>query len=170
MTRRTSRIALSGAIVAVAICAIDQFSKWWLLEVFDIASRHRVTVTPFFDLVLVWNRGISYGLLPQEGDVGRFALIAVICAGIAALCVWLVRCGSWRVAVALGAVIGGGVGNVIDRIVHGAVADFFRFHAYGYEWYVFNLADVAVVAGVAILLYDILVDFNRTREGGKKAG
>jgi len=155
-----------GLVIAAVVTAIDQGFKWWMLEIFGIAERQRVVLTPFFDLVMVWNRGISYGLFAQDGDLGRTVLITIICAGLAALAWWLATCHRWRVAAALGLIIGGGIGNLIDRIVHGAVADFFRFHLGTFEWYVFNLADVAVVAGVAILLYDLISDFAGHRRRG----
>ena len=118
------------------------------------APRASVTVTPFFDLVLVWNRGVSYGLLPQDSDLGRWALILFAFAAAFALVIWLARVTSPLAAAAMGLVIGGAVGNAIDRILYGAVADFFSFHAYGYQWYIFNIADVAIVAGVIGLLYE----------------
>jgi len=144
---------LGLSIAAVALIA-DQASKAWMLYVYDIGAKGVVTVTPFFDLVLVWNRGVSYGLLPQDSDLGRWALILFAFAAAFALVIWLARVTSPLAAAAMGLVIGGAVGNAIDRILYGAVADFFSFHAYGYQWYIFNIADVAIVAGVIGLLYE----------------
>lgn len=144
---------LGLSVAAVALIA-DQASKAWMLYVYDIGAKGVVTVTPFFDLVLVWNRGISYGLLPQDSDLGRWALILFAFAAAFALVIWLARVTSPLAAAAMGLVIGGAVGNAIDRILYGAVADFFSFHAYGYQWYIFNIADVAIVAGVIGLLYE----------------
>jgi signal peptidase II len=149
-----ARCAAIGGIVAVLSLGFDQAHKWWMLHVFDISARKPVTVTPFLDLVLVWNTGISYGLFPQDTRVGRLAIMAVALAIVAIMIVWLLRTADRLVAVAIGLVIGGALGNAIDRQLYGAVADFFRLHAFGYQWYVFNLADVAIVAGVALLLYD----------------
>lgn len=143
-----------GASVAAVACAIDQAHKWWMISIYDMPARQQVRVTPFFDLVMVWNPGISYGLFPQESALGKYILLALIVAVIVGLFVWLARSESRMTAVALGAIAGGAAGNVVDRIVHGAVADFFSFHAFGYQWYVFNLADTAIVAGVAIVLYE----------------
>jgi signal peptidase II len=154
---------LGLAIAALTVLA-DQASKLWLLFAFDLGAKGTVTVTPFFDLVLVWNRGISYGLLTQHSDLGRYALIAFAIAASIALIMWLARVTSPLTAAAIGLIIGGAIGNAIDRIAYGAVADFFAFHAFGFEWYIFNIADVAIVAGVIGLLYDSLV------RGHKKAG
>ncbi len=153
-TRRCLRL---GLVVAFVALVIDQVSKTWFLHVYDIAEKSPVAVTPFFNLVMVWNRGISYGLFQQDSDLGRYMLIAVKLAVTVGLLIWLWRVTDRVLAVALGLIIGGAIGNAIDRVVYGAVADFFHFHAYGYSWYVFNLADVAVVAGVALLLYDSFV-------------
>ncbi len=153
-----------GLTIAALTVVADQASKLWLLFVFDIGAKGTVTVAPFFDLVLVWNRGISYGLLTQDSQLGRLGLIAFACVAIIALVMWLARVTSPLTAAAIGLIIGGAIGNAIDRIAYGAVADFFAFHAFGFEWYIFNIADVAIVAGVIGLLYDSLVG------GHKKAG
>ena len=153
-----------GLVVAAAAFLIDQAHKWWMLEVFGIAERGLVTVTPFLDLVLLWNKGISYGLFPQDSRAGQLVLLAVSLIIVVVLLVWLARATQVLIAVAVGLVIGGALGNALDRIVHGAVADFFSFHAFGFHWYVFNLADVAIVAGVALLLYDSLIGTKQTAE------
>lgn len=145
-----------GLAVALLTLLADQGNKAWMLYVYDIGAKQPVTLTPFFDLVLVWNKGISYGLLPQESAAGRWGLIAFAAVASIALIVWLARMTTPLVAVAIGLIIGGAVGNAIDRAVYGAVADFYAFHAFGFEWYVFNIADVAIVAGVIGLLYDSL--------------
>src|SRR5262245_28806241 len=153
-----------GLGVALVTLIADQAQKAWMLYVYDIGSKGTVVVTPFFDLVLVWNRGISYGLLPQDSALGRLGLILFAACASLALAAWLARVESRLTAVSIGLIIGGAVGNAIDRIAYGAVADFFSLHAFGLQWYVFNLADVAIVAGVVGLLYDSLV------RGHKKAG
>lgn len=147
-----------GAWTAAAAFVTDQAHKWWMLNIVEIAERQVITVTSFFDLVLVWNRGVSYGWFQQDSKTGVYILIALTAIAIAAMIVWLAKCDSGRVAVALGMVIGGALGNGADRVMFGAVADFFSFHAFGFYWYIFNLADVAIVAGVAILLYDSIMD------------
>ncbi len=144
----------TGFAIAFLVVAIDRGYKWWMLNIYDIASRGTVTITPFFDITLIWNKGISYGLFQQNSDLGRYILIAIILCIMAVLVVWLSRAQGYLIAVAIGLVLGGALGNVIDRVVYGAVADFFSFHFWGYYWYVFNLADVWVVAGAVLLLYD----------------
>jgi signal peptidase II len=147
-----------GLAVAVATAAIDQGSKLWLLYGFDLQARIPVRLTPFLDLVLVWNKGISYGLFQQEGVLGQWILLAIKAAAIVLLWVWMARTGSRLTAVALGLITGGAVGNAIDTFVHEGVADFVLFHittqTIHFNWYVFNLADTAIVAGVAGLLYE----------------
>lgn len=141
-----------GAFVAVVGLLLDQASKLWLLGPFALAEKGRVAVAPFLDLVLVWNRGVSYGLLQQEGDLGRWLLVAVAIAGSALFAWWLWRAERLIAALSLGLIIGGALSNVIDRLAYGAVADFFLFHVGRFQWYVFNLADAWIVVGVVGLL------------------
>ena len=143
-----------GWVAAILTLAIDQAFKWWMLGPYQIASRGVVQVTSFFDLVLVWNRGVSYGWFTQTDDQGRWLLIGVSLVVVAVMIGWLATSQRRLANLALGLIIGGALGNVFDRVVHGAVADFFSFHAFGYSWYVFNLADVAIVVGVALLILD----------------
>jgi len=147
-----------GIIAALAVIALDQASKLWLLRVFDIVHRGAVKVTPFFDLVLAWNTGISYGWFQNEGAVGQAILLAVKAVAVIVLAIWMARSRSRLATLALGLIIGGAIGNAIDRLAYGAVVDFALFHVQiggkTFNWYVFNLADVAIVAGVAALLYD----------------
>jgi signal peptidase II len=147
-----------GLIAAALACAADQAVKLWLLFVFDLANRGIVRLTPFLDIVLTWNTGISYGLFPQESDFGRYVLLALKLAAVLVLWVWLARAENRLTALALGLIIGGALGNAIDRLAYGAVVDFVLFHittpSFNFTWYVFNLADAAIVAGVAGLLYE----------------
>jgi len=149
-----------GVIVALVVCAIDQAGKLWLLNVFDLANRGIVRLTPFLDLVLTWNTGISYGLFPQESDFGRYVLLALKAGAVLVLWVWLARAELRLTALSLGLIIGGALGNASDRLAYGAVADFVLFHittpSFNFTWYVFNLADAAIVAGVIGLLYESL--------------
>jgi signal peptidase II len=141
-------------------CALDQAAKLWLLRVYDIGAKGAVRVGPFFDLVLTWNKGISYGLFQQDGPFGQWALLALKAVAVVLLWIWLARATSRLSALALGLIIGGAIGNAIDRLAYGAVADFVHFHVttatWSFSWYVFNLADVAIVAGVIGLLYESL--------------
>ncbi len=147
-----------GLLVAAISAAIDQASKLWLLYVFELPARAPLRLTPFLDLVMTWNKGISYGLFQQDGPFGQWVLLAIKAAAVALLWVWLARAGSRLTAVALGLIIGGAAGNAVDRIIHDAVADFVLFHitteTIRFNWYVFNLADAAIVAGVVGLLYE----------------
>lgn len=145
------RRALGFAVAALGLI-LDQVHKAWMLGPFDIESRGRVALAPFLDLVMVWNRGVSYGLLTQDGELGRWLLVGVGIAGAILFGWWLWSTDRLLPAVSLGLVIGGALSNVIDRLVHGAVADFFLFHVGTFQWYVFNLADVWIVLGVAGLL------------------
>ena len=148
----------AGIISAIVTLVLDQASKLWLLNVFELARRGKVEVTPFFDLWLAWNIGISFGWLQNDSQAAQIALMAVKVFAVVALAIWMARSHTRLATVALGLIIGGAIGNGIDRLAYGAVVDFALFHVQiggiTYNWYVFNLADVAIVAGVAGLLYD----------------
>jgi len=147
-----------GLITAAVTVALDQAVKLWLLFAFDLGGRGAVPLAPFLDLVLVWNPGISYGLFRQEGPLGQWILLTIKAVAVGLLWVWLARAGSRLAALSLGLIVGGAVGNAIDRAVYGAVADFVLFHitttTWSFRWYVFNVADIGIVAGVVGLLYD----------------
>ena len=149
-----------GICAALAALVIDQAVKLWLLNVYDIESNGAFAVTPFFDVVEVWNKGISYGLFWQESELGQWALLALKIVAVVLLWIWLSRITIRLSALSLGLIIGGAIGNAIDRVAYGAVFDFAHFHittsGWNFSWYVFNLADVAIVVGVAGLLYDSL--------------
>lgn len=143
-----------GLCAALAVLALDQASKWWVLRVLDLPALRQVHVLPFFDLTMVWNQGVTFGLLQQESAWGSWLLAGVALVVVALLVVWMRRAERWVTAAALGAIAGGAVGNVLDRLRFGAVEDFFHLHAWGYSWYVFNVADSAVVCGVAVLVLE----------------
>jgi signal peptidase II len=150
-------LARQGAIVAVAAFAADQISKNILLYGFDFRALGpfaRIQLAPVLDLVMVWNRGVSYGLFQAGGLTGTIVLSVFSLVAVAALSWWLRSADRRLLAWGLGLVIGGALGNVIDRILYGAVADFFHFHAFGRDWYVFNVADAAITVGVVALLAD----------------
>jgi len=150
----------TGLVTAAAALALDQGSKLLLLYVFGFAGMgpaDHVPILPFFNLVMVWNPGVSYGLLPAHGWSGTAFLAAFSLAAVAVLGWWLWRAHRQALAIGLGLVIGGAIGNLIDRLIYGKVADFFHFYALGYDWYVFNVADCAITIGVAALLYDALL-------------
>ncbi|MFY9788567.1 MAG: signal peptidase II [Pseudolabrys sp.] len=150
-----------GLTVALTACALDQASKIYLLFVFDLAANGPVRLGPFIDIVLARNTGISYGLFQTQGPLGQWILLAFKAVAVLLLSVWLARAKDRLIALSLGLIIGGAAGNAIDRLAYGWVADFVFFHIstadWRFNWYVFNLADVAIVAGVIGLLYDSLV-------------
>jgi signal peptidase II len=141
--------------LAALVFGIDQTHKWWMIGVYGIEAKQPVAVTSFFDLVMVWNRGVSYGLLTTHTQE---LLIAMSLAITALLWIWACRMDRALGASALALIIGGALANALDRAVRGAVADFFHLHYGQFSWYVFNLADVAIVAGVALLMYESLFD------------
>jgi signal peptidase II len=151
---------LIGATAAAITCVLDQLSKLWLIFVFDLGRKGFVRIAPGLDLVLTWNPGISYGLFRHNGGLGRWILLAFSLVATVVLSIWLARAGSRLTALALGLIIGGALGNAIDRLAYGAVADFVLFHVtmanWRFDWYVFNLADAAIVAGAIALLYEAL--------------
>ncbi|MDE2581215.1 MAG: signal peptidase II [Rhodospirillales bacterium] len=150
MSRR-DRLTVLGALVGLAVFAADQGSKYWILHGLDLPRRGDVRVMPHLDLTMVWNRGVTFGLLTGTGGWSVAILAGVALAIVAVLGVWLRRTQSTPTAVALGAIAGGAVGNVTDRLRYGAVVDFIRAHAFGWSWYVFNLGDAAIVCGVIAL-------------------
>ena len=159
--RPASRPLRAGIIAALIALVLDQASKLWLLYVLDLGRRGAVRVTPFFDLLLAWNVGISFGWFQNDSMVAQVILNLVKAAAVIALAVWMAWSRTMLATIALGLIIGGAIGNAIDRFAYGAVLDFALFHieiaGKTYNWYVFNLADVAIVAGVVALLYDSLL-------------
>ena len=143
-----------GVAIALAVLVLDQASKQWLLHGFDLAARQPVRLAPVLDLVLAWNRGISYSLFTTDSRYGPWILLAVTLAITAALVVWLWRATTTITGVALGFLIGGALGNAYDRFAYGAVVDFVWFHVGRFSWYIFNGADCAIVAGVGLLLIE----------------
>ena len=147
-----------GLLVAVLILVADQASKWWILEVLNLPFLRQVVLLPVLSLTMVWNTGVTFGLLSGFGDWGYLVLTGISLVVVAALGVWLRRAESRMVAIAIGAIVGGAIGNVIDRLRFGAVVDFIHAHVdtpWGeYSWYVFNVADAAIVCGVVALIID----------------
>jgi signal peptidase II len=153
-----------GYSAAVLTFAADQVSKLYLLFGYELPLREPVALGPFVNLIVVWNRGISYGLFQQGTDLGRWALVLLSVVATIGLAVWIARAEGRVLTLALGLLAGGAIGNAVDRAAYGAVFDFVQLQAAGYSWYVFNIADVAIVAGVAGLLYDSLVLDRRRSE------
>lgn len=163
MSRRMIGIGLA---VATAILLADQASKMFFLDLVSQRSPPVIVVTPFFNLVQVWNTGVSFGLFQEDSAARSWTLVGVAAAVLVWLALWLWRARSRLVAVALGGIIGGAVGNIIDRIRFGAVFDFVDLHAFGWHWPAFNIADSAIVAGVGLLLVD---GFRPARAGRRDA-
>jgi signal peptidase II len=146
-----------GLASAAGALFLDQASKLILLYGYGfihMGKDQAVAVLPFFNLMMDWNPGVSFGLFPAQGPLGTALLVAFSLAAVGGLGRWLWNAGRRGLAVGLGLVIGGALGNLVDRVVYGQVADFFHFYAMGYDWYVFNLADCAITIGVAALVYD----------------
>ncbi len=152
-----STAAILGFSAALITLVLDQATKLYTLFVFDLPVKEPVEFAPFINLIVVWNRGISYGLFQQSSELGRWALIVISILASIALSVWIRRTTARLLAVSLGLIVGGAIGNVIDRLAYGAVFDFIQFHIGSWSWYVFNVADAAIVAGVVGLLYDSFV-------------
>lgn len=143
-----------GLLATVVVLAADQASKAWVLDGLDLPSLGSVPILPFLNFTMVWNKGVTFGLLGGLGDAAAWVLGGVAVLVVVALFLWLRRAESRMVALALGAIAGGAIGNVIDRVRFGAVVDFLHAHAFGFSWYVFNVADAAIVCGVAVLVLD----------------
>ena len=159
-----------GLASAAAALLLDQASKLTLLYGFhfkDMRSDEAVPVLPFFNLTMTWNPGVSYGLFPAHSRIASLGLVFVSFLAVIGLGWWLWHASRRALAVGLGLVIGGAIGNnLIDRLIYGKVADFFHFYAFGFSWYVFNVADAAITFGVIALLYDALMRPHPGREPG----
>ncbi len=157
-----------GLLLAAVTFLLDQLSKYWVVHLFwpgqgceplnkAVAYKCHYVVTPFMDLTMAWNTGISYGLLANYGLTGQILLIAFSVLAVIGFTIWLSRSNSLLLAISIALVIGGAAGNAVDRVLYEAVADFVSLHAFGFFWYIFNLADVAIVAGAAGLMYDLFI-------------
>ena len=154
---RTRRTRLAALAVILLTFFADQASKYWVLNHTGLPNGDRISILPVFDFVLTWNMGISYGLFQQHEALGRWLLIGLTALATVLLAVWLWRSSERLIAsLALALIIGGALGNIVDRVVFGGVVDFLYLHYGSFSWYVFNLADCAIVAGVGALLYDSL--------------
>jgi len=142
--------------VAAMVVVLDQASKFWILDVFRLPDRGTVTILPVFDLTMVWNRGVSFGLFRAEVDIARWGLAAFSVAVAIAFAVWVRDSRRLLPSVAFGLAIGGALGNVVDRVRFGAVADFLDFTHLGFPW-VFNVADSGITVGMALVLLDSLI-------------
>jgi signal peptidase II len=156
VSHRTPFFTRLGAMaygLAAVVIVLDQLSKYWILAVFDLPSKGSVPITGFFNLSMVWNRGVSFGLLTAEADMARWGLAAFSLIVAIALALWARRADRLLPAIALGLVIGGALGNLVDRVRFGAVVDFLDFSGLLFPW-VFNVADSGISVGVVLLLID----------------
>jgi signal peptidase II len=161
MTTRNS-LTLLGLVAAIVVLAADQASKWWILDVVRLPDIGQIVLLPVLNFTMVWNRGVTFGLLTGFGQWSYLLLAAVALAVVVILVIWLRRAESPLVATALGVIVGGALSNVVDRLRFGAVVDFIHAHIGNWSWYVFNVADAAIVCGVAALVLDSLLP--RTRD------
>ncbi len=154
-----TRIMRSGLLLGLVVLVADQASKHWILTGLDLPARRFVRVLPVLDFEMVWNHAVTFGLGSGAGSAGRVLFSVVALAVVAGLLVWMRRTPKLTVGLALGAIAGGAIGNVIDRIRFGAVVDFIHAHWGSLSWnYIFNLADAAIVCGVIVLLLDSLFE------------
>jgi len=160
------KLPVVGGVVALAIVVLDQVVKAGVLAYFSGPSVDPRPLTPFLDLTLRLNRGISFSLFARDSAAGEAALLAVTLAATVLLAWWLIRTRTALPAIGLGLIIGGALGNAIDRLAHGAVIDYLDLHAFGRHFFVFNVADAAINIGVVLLILDLLVA-PRLTEGGR---
>ncbi len=153
-----THVRLVAAAAAGVAFAADQITKFWMIDILGIEDRPPIRLTPFLDIVLAWNPGISYSLLRADSTLGMLGLLALAALAVGVLGAWLWTTTDRPTALALGLVLGGALGNALDRARYGAVADFLHLHTTlpvgPLANYVFNVADAAIVAGVAVLLYE----------------
>lgn len=153
MVTRFQRLCVAVTL-CVSLVVLDQFSKYWVQGWLASSNGHPISLTMFLDIVLVRNQGIAYGLFQQEHYLGVLLLVALSLVIVVGLSVWIYRGTTLFRSVALAMICGGALGNLIDRAYHGYVIDFILFHVGRFSWYVFNVADVAVVVGVILLLVE----------------
>lgn len=156
------RWRLIGLATALIVLFVDQMSKEWILYWFDLPLRRTVSVMPCLNFTMVWNHAVTFGMF---GGHGRWLFIVTSLLAVLGLLVVLVRARRRLVSLACGGIIGGAIGNVIDRLRYGAVVDFLHFHIGDWSWYVFNIADSAIVCGVGLWLLDSFLVERRGRHG-----
>lgn len=153
----------TGLLIAFIIIVLDQVSKWWML--IEVMQPPRIIIiTPFFNLVSGWNRGVSFGMFSSSESWSGWVLSLLALGIVGFLLNWLRKAESTRYAVSIGLIIGGALGNVADRMMHGAVFDFLDFHVSGYHWPAFNVADSGITVGAVILVLDSLLTKQENRE------
>lgn len=157
-----------GLMSALVVLVLDQLSKWWILAVVMQPPRV-IEITPFFNLVLGWNTGISFGLFGGDGALNAWVLPLLAAAVVAVVAYWLLRARTPGIGLSLGLIIGGAIGNIIDRLRLGAVVDFLDFHAFGFHWPAFNIADSGITVGAALMIFSSLLGDKEERTRVKKS-
>jgi len=160
---RTSRIVL-GVALLVLVLVLDQASKDWILYYYHLPDRGSVQILPFLNFTMVWNHAVTFGMFGGLGAKGPWVFCAISMGAVGLLLWTLTRTRRTLVAAACGAIAGGAIGNVIDRLRYGAVVDFLHAHAFGWSWYVFNVADSGIVCGVVVWLIDSFLVDRQTRQ------
>lgn len=145
---------VAGIVAFVTVLCADQVSKWWILDIFDLPAKGSVAIMPGLNFTMVWNHAVTFGMLGGVGPWGPLLFCTVALLAVLALLWQMIRTTRMVVAIASAAIAGGAVGNVIDRVHFGAVVDFIHVHAYGWNWYVFNVADSAIDCGVIAWVID----------------
>ena len=158
-----------GIVLILVILSLDQASKYWVLNHLDLLTIGKIEISPIFDLTMVWNYGVSFGALKAHADWQRWGL--VIMSGVIAtiFAVWLFKAQRRQTFIALALVIGGAIGNLIDRVRFGAVADFLDFSGFFFPW-VFNVADAAITIGAILLAIDMLMNPDDTPQSKQNSG
>ena len=148
------RFRLQNGLALTAVAAgLDQTSKWAIMHILDLKTLRRIEILPFLDFAFIWNYGISYGLFSSGSEAARWLLIGLTLAVTAYLARAMITTQGPLTRLGYGLIIGGALGNLADRIIHGAVVDFVSIHYAGYYWYVFNLADIWISLGVVFLVW-----------------
>ena len=151
------KLPVLGGVIALAVVLVDQIVKVGVLAHSGGSEVDSAPLGPFLDLTLRWNRGISFSLFARDSAAGQAVLLAVTFSATGLLAWWLFRSRAALSAVGLGLIIGGALGNAIDRLAHGAVVDYLDLHAFGRHFFVFNIADAAINIGVALLVLELLL-------------
>jgi len=158
-----------GLALAAVVIALDQVTKWWILT--RVMTPPRVIeITSYFNLVMTWNRGVSFGMFNNDASWNLWLLPLLVLVISGMLLVWLARAGRPVLALGLGGILGGAIGNLIDRLRFGAVADFLDFHVWGFHWPAFNVADAAITIGVTVLIAESLFGQRETRKSEGRFG
>jgi signal peptidase II len=157
MTEKTKISKRLGLTLILGVLALDQLSKYWIVNVLKLPSLGKIEVSQIFDLTMVWNYGVSFGALTADAAWERWALVGLSGLIATIFAVWLTRANRAQTVLALSLVIGGAIGNMIDRVRYGAVADFLDFSALHFPW-VFNVADSAITLGAILLALDMFLN------------